>query len=181
MSVRLQDKYKKEIIKMLIDKFKYGNPMEVPKLEKIVINMGVGEAVKDSKKIDAAVKELAAITGQKPIITKSKKANASFKLREGMPIGVKVTLRRKKMYEFVDRFINIALPRVRDFRGINAKSFDGNGNYALGLKEQFVFPEIEYDNVDSARGMDIIFVTSAKSDDEAKELLKGFEFPFISA
>ena len=181
MSVRLQDKYKKEIIKMLIDKFKYGNPMEVPKLKKIVINMGVGEAVKDSKKIDSAVKELAAITGQKPIITKSKKANASFKLREGMPIGVKVTLRRKKMYEFVDRFINIALPRVRDFRGINAKSFDGNGNYALGLKEQFVFPEIEYDNVDSARGMDIIFVTSAKSDDEAKELLKGFEFPFISA
>jgi large subunit ribosomal protein L5 len=181
MSVRLQDKYKKEIIKMLIDKFMYGNPMEVPKLEKIVINMGVGEAVKDSKKIDSAVKELAAITGQKPIITKSKKANASFKLREGMPIGVKVTLRRKKMYEFVDRFINIALPRVRDFRGINAKSFDGNGNYALGLKEQFVFPEIEYDNVDSARGMDIIFVTSAKSDDEAKELLKGFEFPFISA
>ena len=181
MSVRLQDKYKTEIIKMLIDKFKYGNPMEVPKLKKIVINMGVGEAVKDSKKIDSAVKELAAITGQKPIITKSKKANASFKLREGMPIGVKVTLRRKKMYEFVDRFINIALPRVRDFRGINAKSFDGNGNYALGLKEQFVFPEIEYDNVDSARGMDIIFVTSAKSDDEAKELLKGFEFPFISA
>jgi large subunit ribosomal protein L5 len=181
MSVRLQDKYNKEIIKMLVDKFKYGNPMEVPKLEKIVINMGVGEAVKDSKKIDSAVKELAAITGQKPIITKSKKANASFKLREGMPIGVKVTLRRKKMYEFVDRFINIALPRVRDFRGINAKSFDGNGNYALGLKEQFVFPEIEYDNVDSARGMDIIFVTSAKSDDEAKELLKGFEFPFISA
>jgi large subunit ribosomal protein L5 len=181
MSVRLQDKYKKEIVKMLIDKFRYDNPLEVPKLEKIVINMGVGEAVKDSKKIDAAVKELAAITGQKPIITKSKKANASFKLREGMPIGVKVTLRRKKMYEFVDRFINIALPRVRDFRGINAKSFDGNGNYALGLKEQFVFPEIEYDNVDSARGMDIIFVTSAKSDDEAKELLKGFEFPFISA
>ena len=181
MSVRLQDKYKKEIVKMLIEKFKYGNPLEVPKLEKIVINMGVGEAVKDSKKIDAAEKELAAITGQKPIKTKSKKANASFKLREGMPIGVKVTLRRKKMYEFVDRFINIALPRVRDFRGINAKSFDGNGNYALGLKEQFVFPEIEYDNVDSARGMDIIFVTSAKSDDEAKELLKGFEFPFISA
>ena len=181
MSVRLQDKYNKEIIKILIEKFKYSNPLEVPKLEKIVINMGVGEAVKDSKKIDSAVKELAAITGQKPIITKSKKANASFKLREGMPIGVKVTLRRKKMYEFVDRFINIALPRVRDFRGINAKSFDGNGNYALGLKEQFVFPEIEYDNVDSARGMDIIFVTSAKSDDEAKELLKGFEFPFISA
>ena len=181
MSIRLQDKYKNEIVKMLIDKFKYTNSMEIPKLEKIVINMGVGEAVKDSKKIEAAAKELGAITGQKPIITKSKKANASFKLREGMPIGVKVTLRKQKMYEFVDRFINIALPRVRDFRGINAKSFDGNGNYALGLKEQFVFPEIEYDNVDSARGMDIIFVTSAKTDDEAKELLKGFEFPFISA
>jgi len=181
MSVRLQEKYKNEIVKILTEKFKYTNVMEIPRLEKIVINMGVGEAVKDSKKIEAAAKELAAITGQKPIITKSKKANASFKLREGMPIGVKVTLRRKKMYEFVDRFINIALPRVRDFRGINAKSFDGNGNYALGLKEQFVFPEIEYDNVDSARGMDIIFVTSAKSDDEAKELLKGFEFPFISA
>jgi len=181
MAVLLQDKYKNVIAKTLKDKFKYNSIMEIPRLEKIVINMGVGEAVKDSKKIDAAVKELAAITGQKPIITKSKKANASFKLREGMPIGVKVTLRLKKMYEFVDRFINIALPRVRDFRGINAKSFDGNGNYALGLKEQFVFPEIEYDNVDSARGMDIIFVTSAKSDDEAKELLKGFEFPFISA
>jgi len=181
MSVRLHDKYNNEIVKILIDKFKYENNMQVPKLEKIVINMGVGEAVKDSKKIDLAVKEMAAISGQKPITTKSKKANASFKLREGMPIGVKVTLRRKKMYEFVDRFINIALPRVRDFRGINAKSFDGNGNYALGLKEQFVFPEIEYDNVDSARGMDIIFVTTAKSDDEAKELLKGFEFPFISA
>ena len=181
MSFRLQDKYKSEIVKLLVDKFKYTNQMEIPKLEKIVINMGVGEAVKDSKKIEAALKELAAITGQKPITTKSKKANASFKLREGMPIGCKVTLRRKKMYEFVDRFINIALPRVRDFRGINAKSFDGNGNYALGLKEQFVFPEIEYDNVDSARGMDIIFVTSAKSDDEAKELLKGFQFPFISA
>ena len=181
MTYRLLEKYNNEIVKKLTEQFKYTNPMQIPKLQKVVINMGVGEAVKDSKKIDSAVKELAAITGQKPIITKSKKANASFKLREGMPIGVKVTLRRKKMYEFVDRFINIALPRVRDFRGINAKSFDGNGNYALGLKEQFVFPEIEYDNVDSARGMDIIFVTSAKSDDEAKELLKGFEFPFISA
>lgn len=178
MTVRYQEKYKKEIIENLQQKFSYKNKMEIPKLEKIVINMGVGEAVKDSKKIEAAAKELAAITGQKPIITKSKKANASFKLREGMPIGVKVTLRRSKMYEFVDRFINIALPRVRDFRGVSLKSFDGNGNYALGLKEQFVFPEIEYDNVDSSRGMDIIFVTSAKSDDEAKELLKGFDFPF---
>ena len=178
MNIRLQEKYKKEITKNLKDKFKYKNDLEIPKLEKVVINMGVGEAVKDSKKIEAAVNELAAITGQKPVITKSKKANASFKLREGMPIGVKVTLRKNKMYEFVDRFVNIALPRVRDFRGVNTKSFDGNGNYALGLKEQYVFPEIEYDNVDSVRGMDIIFVTSAKSDEEARELLNGFDFPF---
>ena len=180
MTVRLHEKYKKEITNTLKEKYNYKNSFEIPKLEKVVINMGVGEAVKDSKKIEVAVKELTAISGQKPIVTKSKKANASFKLREGMPIGVKVTLRKNKMYEFVDRFINVALPRVRDFRGINPKSFDGNGNYALGLKEQFVFPEIEYDNVDSARGMDIIFVTSAKSDDEAKELLSGFDFPFNS-
>ena len=178
MNIRLQEKYKKEITQTLKDKFKYKNDLEVPKLEKVVINMGVGEAVKDSKKIEIAVNELTAITGQKPVITKSKKANASFKLREGMPIGVKVTLRKNKMYEFVDRFVNIALPRVRDFRGVNSKSFDGNGNYALGLKEQYVFPEIEYDNVDSVRGMDIIFVTSAKSDEEARELLNGFDFPF---
>ena len=178
MDVRLQEKYKKEIVGILKNKFNYKNEFEIPKLEKVVINMGVGEAVKDSKKIDIAVKELASISGQKPVVTKSKKANASFKLREGMPIGVKVTLRKNKMYEFVDRFINIALPRVRDFRGVNSKSFDGNGNYALGLKEQYVFPEIEYDNVDSVRGMDIIFVTSAKSDEEAKELLNGFDFPF---
>tara|TARA_X000000950_G_scaffold5318_1_gene5486 strand:- start:211 stop:639 length:429 start_codon:yes stop_codon:yes gene_type:complete len=142
--------------------------------------MGVGEAVKDSKIIDTAVNELSMISGQKPVITRSKKANASFKLREGMPIGVKVTLRKNIMYEFVDRFINITLPRVRDFRGVNPKSFDGSGNYALGLKEQFVFPEIEFDNVDSARGMDIIFVTTAKTDDEARELLNGFDFPFNS-
>ena len=180
MTVRLYEKYKKEITNTLKNKFNYKNDLEIPKLEKIVINMGVGEAVKDSKKIEVAVKELAAISGQKPVVTKSKKANASFKLREGMPIGVKVTLRKNKMYEFIDRFVNIALPRVRDFRGVNPKSFDGNGNYALGLKEQFVFPEIEYDNVDSVRGMDIIFVTSAKSDDEGKELLSGFDFPFSS-
>ena len=180
MIARLHEKYKKEITNTLKEKYNYKNSFEIPKLEKVVINMGVGEAVKDSKKIEVAVKELTAISGQKPIVTKSKKANASFKLREGMPIGVKVTLRKNKMYEFIDRFINVALPRVRDFRGINPKSFDGNGNYALGLKEQFVFPEIEYDNVDSARGMDIIFVTSAKSDDEAKELLSGFDFPFNS-
>jgi large subunit ribosomal protein L5 len=180
MAVRLKEKYNTEIVTSLKNKFKYKNEYEVPKLQKVVINMGVGEAVKDSKKIDSAVNELSLITGQKPVVTKSKKANASFKLREGMPIGVKVTLRKDKMYEFVDRFINIALPRVRDFRGINPKSFDGKGNYALGLKEQFVFPEIEYDNVDSIRGMDIIFVTSAKSDAEAKELLNGFDFPFSS-
>ncbi len=178
MDVRLQDKYKKEIAGTLKNKFKYKNDFEIPKLEKVVINMGIGEAVKDSKIIDIAVKELAAISGQRPVVTKSKKANASFKLREGMPIGVKVTLRKNKMYEFVDRFVNIALPRVRDFRGVNTKSFDGKGNYALGLKEQYVFPEIEYDNVDSVRGMDIIFVTSAKSDEEARELLNGFDFPF---
>jgi large subunit ribosomal protein L5 len=180
MTVRLYEKYKKEITNTLKHKFNYKNNLEIPKLEKIVINMGVGEAVKDSKKIEVAVKELAAISGQKPVVTKSKKANASFKLREGMPIGVKVTLRKNKMYEFIDRFVNVALPRVRDFRGVNPKSFDGNGNFALGLKEQFVFPEIEYDNVDSVRGMDIIFVTSAKSDDEGKELLSGFDFPFSS-
>ena len=180
MLVRLHEKYKKEITNTLKEKYKYKNDLEIPKLEKIVINMGVGEAVKDSKKIEVAVKELAAISGQKPVVTKSKKANASFKLREGMPVGVKVTLRKNKMYEFIDRFVNVALPRVRDFRGVNPKSFDGNGKYALGLKEQFVFPEIEYDNVDSVRGMDIIFVTSAKTDDEAKELLIGFDFPFNS-
>ena len=178
MDVRLHEKYKKDIVNTLKEKFKYKNALEIPKLDKVVINMGVGEAVKDSKKIDIAIKELEAISGQKPVVTKSKKANASFKLREGMPIGVKVTLRKNKMYEFVDRFVNIALPRVRDFRGVNSKSFDGNGNYALGLKEQYVFPEIEYDNVDSVRGMDIIFVTTAKSDEEARELLNGFDFPF---
>ena len=180
MTVRLQEKYNNEISKSLKTKFNYKNDFQIPKLEKIVINMGVGEAVKDSKIIDTAVNELSMISGQKPVITRSKKANASFKLREGMPVGVKVTLRKNKMYEFVDRFINIALPRVRDFRGVNPKSFDGNGNYALGIKEQFVFPEIEFDNVDSARGMDIIFVTTAKTDDEARELLNGFDFPFNS-
>jgi large subunit ribosomal protein L5 len=180
MTARLQVKYNNDISKYLKAIFNYKNYFEIPKLEKIVINMGVGEAVKDSKIIDTAANELSMISGQKPVITRSKKANASFKLREGMPVGVKVTLRKNKMYEFVDRFINIALPRVRDFRGVNPKSFDGNGNYALGLKEQFVFPEIEFDNVDSARGMDIIFVTTAKTDDEARELLNGFDFPFDS-
>ena len=164
----------------MVEKFNYKNKFEVPKLTKVVINIGVGEAVKDSKKIDAAIKEITAISGQKPVITRAKKAIATFKLREGMPIGVKVTLRKSHMYEFIDRLINVALPRVRDFRGLNGKSFDGNGNYSLGLKEQIVFPEIDYDNIDTIRGMDICVVTSAKSDEEGKELLKNFDFPFIN-
>ena len=179
MTVRLQEKYNNEISKSLKAKFNYKNDFEIPKLEKVVINMGVGEAVKDSKKIEIAQKELASITGQFPIITKAKKANASFKLREGMSVGLKVTLRKSKMYEFIDRLINIALPRVRDFRGISNKSFDGKGNYSLGLKEQFIFPEIEFDTVDTPRGMDITIVTTAKTDDEARELLKNFNFPFV--
>ena len=164
----------------MIDKFKYKNKFEIPKLTKVVVNIGVGEAVKDSKKIDAAIKEISAISGQKPIITRAKKAIATFKLREGMPIGVKVTLRKSQMYEFIDRLINVALPRVRDFRGLNGKSFDGNGNYSMGLKEQIVFPEIDYDNIDTIRGMHICVVTTAKSDEEGKELLKNFDFPFIN-
>ena len=164
----------------MVEKFNYKNKFEVPKLTKVVINIGVGEAVKDSKKIDSAIKEITAISGQKPVITRAKKAIATFKLREGMPIGVKVTLRKSHMYEFIDRLINVALPRVRDFRGLNGKSFDGNGNYSLGLKEQIVFPEIDYDNIDTIRGMDICVVTSAKSDKEGKELLKNFDFPFIN-
>jgi len=179
MPERLYQNYKNEITKVLQNKFKYRNVMEIPKIDKVVINMGLGEAVKDSKKIEIAQKELSSITGQYPIITKAKKANASFKLREGMPVGVKVTLRKSKMYEFIDRLINIALPRVRDFRGISNKSFDGKGNYSLGLKEQFIFPEIEYDTVDTPRGMDITIVTTAKTDEEARELLKNFNFPFI--
>ena len=164
----------------MVEKFNYKNKFEVPKLTKVVINIGVGEAVKDSKKIDSAIKEITAISGQKPVITRAKKAIATFKLREGMPIGVKVTLRKSHMYEFIDRLINVALPRVRDFRGLNGKSFDGKGNYSLGLKEQIVFPEIDYDNIDTIRGMDICVVTSAKSDEEGKELLKNFDFPFIN-
>ena len=178
MSGRLYENYKRNITKSLQSKFDYKNVMEIPKILKVVVNMGLGEAVKDSKKIEIAQKELAAITGQFPVVTKAKKANASFKLRAGMSIGLKVTLRKKIMYEFIDRLINIALPRVRDFRGVNAKSFDGNGNYTLGIKEQFIFPEIEFDTVDTPRGMDITIVTNAKSDEEAKELLKNFNFPF---
>jgi large subunit ribosomal protein L5 len=177
---RLQEHYEKNVRPALMKEFGYKNPMEVPKLEKIVVNMGVGEAVQDSKKVDAAAKDLTAITGQKPVITRAKKSIATFKLRENMPIGAKVTLRRQRMYEFLDRLVNIALPRVRDFRGLSGKSFDGRGNYALGLKEQLVFPEINYDQVDAVRGMDVIIVTTAKTDAEAKALLRGFQFPFIS-
>ena len=180
MKTRLEEHYHKNIHPTMVEKFNYKNKFEVPKLTKVVINIGVGEAVKDSKKIDSAIKEITAISGQRPVITRAKKAIATFKLREGMPIGVKVTLRKSHMYEFIDRLINIALPRVRDFRGLNGKSFDGNGNYSLGLKEQIVFPEIDYDNIDTIRGMDICVVTSAKSDEEGKELLKNFDFPFIN-
>tara|TARA_B100001741_G_C16159763_1_gene417481 strand:- start:11 stop:553 length:543 start_codon:yes stop_codon:yes gene_type:complete len=180
MLSRLQEEYNKNISKKLKEKFKYKNVMEIPKLNKVIINMGLGEAVKDSKKLDLALDELTAIAGQKPIVTKAKKANASFKLREGMSVGLKVTLRKQKMYEFLDRLVTIALPRVRDFRGVNPKSFDGKGNYSLGLKEQYIFPEIEYDTVDSPRGMDVTIVTTAKTDDEAKELLKSFNFPFVA-
>ena len=178
MNIRLHEKYNKEITKNLKDKFKYKNDLEIPKLEKVVINMGVGEAVKDSKKIEAAANELAAITGQKPVITKSKKANASFKLREGMPIGVKVTLRKNKMYEFVDRFVNIALPRVRDFRGISNKSFDKSGNYNLGIVDHLVFPEIDPTKSTKAKGLNITIVTTAIDDTQSKILLEELGFPF---
>jgi large subunit ribosomal protein L5 len=177
---RLQELYDKEIHPGLIEAMGYRNHFQVPRLEKVVINMGVGEAVQDSKKVQSAAAEMALIAGQKPLINKAKRSVANFKLRDGMPIGCKVTLRRDRMYEFVDRLITIALPRVRDFRGLNPKSFDGRGNYAMGLKEQIVFPEIDYDRVDSIRGMDIIVVTTAKTDDEARELLRRFNFPFTS-
>lgn len=178
MAARLKDHYDKVVRAKLKEEFGYANDMQVPRLEKIVINIGVGEAVGDSKKIQAAVSELAAISGQKPVVTKARKSIAQFKLREGMPIGCKVTLRRDRMYEFLDRLVTIALPRVRDFRGIPGNSFDGRGNYAMGLKEQIIFPEIDYDKVDGIRGMDIIFVTTAKTDKEGKSLLKAFDMPF---
>ena len=177
---RLFDRYNTEIRPALQQEFGYANPMDVPKLEKIVVNMGVGEALSDAKKIDAAAKELTLITGQKAVVIASRKAIATFKLREGQRIGTKVTLRRERMYEFLDRLLNIALPRVRDFRGVSTKSFDGKGNYNLGLKEQIVFPEIDYDSVDEIRGMDIAIVTSAKTDREAQALLKAFEMPFAT-
>lgn len=177
---RLHTLYEKEIRSELQKQFNYTNPMQIPKLEKIVINMGVGEAVNDTKIVTSAANELALIAGQKPVITRAKKSIATYKVRDDMPLGCKVTLRKQRMYEFLDRLVNMALPRVRDFRGVNGKSFDGHGNYALGLKEQLVFPEINYDKVDQVRGMDIIIVTTAKTDAEAKALLKGFNMPFIN-
>lgn len=180
MTARLQEVYEKTVKPSLISEFGYANPMEAPQLSKIVVNMGMGEAVADSKKINSAVEDMTLITGQRPVVTKAKRSIATFKLREGMPIGVKVTLRRSRMYEFLDRLVTIALPRVRDFRGISGNSFDGNGNYSMGLKEQIVFPEIDYDKVDAIRGMDIVFVTTAKTDAEAKALLRGFEMPFMN-
>jgi len=175
---RLQEKYQNEVVPALMRRFTYKNIMEVPKLEKAVINMGVGDAIQDAKALDAAVGDMAKITGQKPIITRAKKSIANFKLRQGMPVGCKVTLRGKRMYEFLDKLMNVALPRVRDFRGVSGKAFDGRGNYALGIKEQLIFPEIEYDKVEKIRGMDVIVVTTAKTDEEAKELLRALGMPF---
>ncbi len=178
MSSRLKEMYKNEIVDAMIKKFGYKNAMEVPKLDKIVVNMGVGEAKENAKVLESAVSDMETITGQKAIITKAKHSIANFKIREGQSIGCKTTLRGDKMYEFLDRLVNLALPRVRDFRGVSANSFDGRGNYALGIKEQIIFPEIEYDKVDKVRGMDIIFVTTAKTDEEARELLRLFNMPF---
>jgi len=175
---RLQEHFKTVVHPSMMKEFGYTNPMQVPRLEKIVVNIGVGEAVQDAKKVDSAAGDLMLITGQKPIITRAKTSIATFKLRENMPIGTKVTLRQARMYEFLDRLVNIALPRVRDFRGLSAKSFDGRGNYACGLKEQLVFPEINYDRIDKVRGMDVIVTTTANTDDEARELLRLFGFPF---
>jgi large subunit ribosomal protein L5 len=179
-ATRLQELYETTVRPALMQEFGYKNPMQVPRLEKIVVNVGVGEAVQDSKKADAAASDLTAITGQHPVITKAKQSIATFKLRKDMPIGCKVTLRGQRMYEFLDRLITVALPRVRDFRGIPGKSFDGRGNFALGLKEQIVFPEIDYDRVDAVRGMNVVVVTTARTDAEAKALLKGFDMPFAN-
>ena len=175
---RLNELYNSEVKAGMVKKFGYKNEMQIPKLEKIVVNMGVGDAKENHKLLDAAINDMQIITGQKAVVCKAKKSVANFKLREGMPIGCKVTLRGEKMYEFADRLINLALPRVRDFRGVNPNAFDGRGNYALGIKEQIIFPEIEYDKVDKVRGMDIIFVTTAKTDEEARELLTQFNMPF---
>lgn len=175
---RLKEKYNKEVVPALMSKFNYTSVMQAPKLEKIVINMGVGDAVQNSKALDNAVEELAAITGQKPVVTRAKKSIAGFRLREGMPIGAKVTLRGERMYEFIDKLVSVSLPRVRDFRGISKKSFDGRGNYTLGVKEQLIFPEIDYDKVSKVRGMDIVIVTTANTDEEARELLTQMGMPF---
>ena len=175
---RLKEQYQNEIVDEMIKKFGYKNIMEVPKLDKVVINMGVGEAKENAKVLESAIADMEKIAGQKAVVTRAKNSVANFKIREGMPIGCKVTLRGEKMYEFVDRLINLALPRVRDFRGVNPNAFDGRGNYALGIKEQLIFPEIEYDKIDKVRGMDVIFVTTAKTDEEARELLKQFNMPF---
>lgn len=177
---RLKEFYKKEVTAKLREEFGYTNAMQVPRIVKIVLNMGVGEAVADKNAVAGAVKDMTAIAGQKAVMTRAKKSIAGFKLREGMPIGCRVTLRRDRMYEFLDRLINVALPRVRDFRGVSGKSFDGRGNYALGLKEQIIFPEIDYDQVDAMRGMDVVIVTDAKTDQEAKVLLRGFRMPFVN-
>ena len=175
---RLKETYLNEIVDAMMKKFEYKNVMQVPKLDKIVINMGVGEAKENAKVLESAIADMEKIAGQKAVVTRAKNSVANFKIREGMPIGCKVTLRGEKMYEFVDRLINLALPRVRDFRGVNPNAFDGRGNYALGIKEQLIFPEIEYDKIDKVRGMDVIFVTTAKTDEEARELLKQFNMPF---
>ena len=175
---RLKQQYEDRIVKAMTEKFGYTNRLQVPKLEKITLNMGVGEGTQDRKKVTTAVDEMQLIAGQKPVVTKAKKSIAQFKLREGMAIGCKVTLRRERMYEFLDRLITVAMPRIRDFRGLNPKSFDGRGNYAMGLKEQIIFPEISYDQIDKVRGMDIIITTTAKTDEEARELLRLFGFPF---
>ena len=178
---RLKDKYLKEVKPALKEKFGYQNVMEIPKLEKVVINMGVGEATQNPKALDGAVADIMAITGQRPLVTRAKKSIAAFKLRAGVPIGAKVTLRGERMWEFVDRLINAALPRVRDFRGVSPKAFDGRGNYTLGLKEQLIFPEIDYDKIDKVRGMDVVFVTTAKTDEEAREMLRLMGMPFREA
>ena len=178
MMARLREHFEQTVKPALIQEFSYGNKMEVPKLEKIVLNMGIGEGVADAKKVNAAAEEMALIAGQRPVITKARKSIANFKLRDGMPVGCKVTLRGDRMYEFLDRLVNVAMPRIRDFRGISGRSFDGRGNFAFGLKEQIVFPEINYDQVDEIRGMDVVICTTARSDEEARALLKGFDMPF---
>ena len=180
MSARLHDLYKSDICSALQGQFEYTNVMQIPRLDKVVLNMGVGEAIADSKKVENAARDMTVIAGQKPLIVRARKSVATFKLREGMPVGVKVTLRRDRMYEFIDRLVNIALPRVRDFRGLSPKSFDGRGNYALGVQEQIIFPEIDYDSVDDFRGMDIVVCTTANDDEQARALLKALNFPFMN-